>query len=196
MLGDYVDRGADSRGVVEALMAADPAKVVCLKGNHEAMMVEAVRSGDLKIIARWFSAGGDATMASYGCEGWQFPNMRKVPKTHVDWLAARPLIAQEQHRIYVHAGLLPGRPVEDQREDVCLWIRERFLDAPPEEFDTHVVHGHTPEWLGKPDAAQAELLSHRTNLDTGAYFTGVLTVGVFEQDARGGPRETLSITDA
>ena len=193
MLGDYVDRGPDSRGVLELLMELDPATVTCLRGNHEAMMVDCVRSGNLAAIGRWFASGGDMTMASYGCVVTAFPNMRKIPKAHVDWLSTRPLIARDQHRVYVHAGLLPGRPVEHQDQEACLWIRNRFLEADAREFDAHVVHGHTPQWQGKPEPMKPELLGHRTNLDTGAYFTDVLTIGVFHDELPGGPTETLSI---
>ncbi|HWA60379.1 MAG TPA: hypothetical protein VG939_03350, partial [Caulobacteraceae bacterium] len=93
--------------------------------------------------------------------------------------------------IYVHAGLAPKTPLGRQSEDVCLWIRERFLRARPKDLEAHVVHGHTPVWEGKPDFTLPELLPHRTNLDTGAFASGVLTIGVFDPAEPGGPVEVL-----
>ena len=95
----------------------------------------------------------------------------------------------------MHAGLEPGVPLGLQDEATLLWIRGPFLRAPAEAFEAHVVHGHTPLWDEKPEAAEPELLAHRTNLDTGAYFTGVLTVGVFDPAAPGGPIELLPVSD-
>ena len=181
-LGDYVDRGPDSRGVVEFLMRAQAsAEVTCLKGNHEQMMVDALRGA--APMSWWIDNGGDATLASYG---------RAVTPEHLDWMAGLPLMDRDAHRVYVHAGLMPNVPVEEQDEEACLWIRERFLRAPGDQLPAHVVHGHTPFWAGKPDPRQPELLEHRTNLDTGAYMTGVLTIGVFDPATPGGPIRVLT----
>jgi serine/threonine protein phosphatase 1 len=83
-------------------------------------------------------------------------------------------------------------PLEGQNEETCLWIRERFLRAGPGDLPAHVVHGHTPHWADKPDARLPELLPHRTNLDTGAFMTGVLTAGVFDPATPGGPIRLLT----
>lgn len=77
-----------------------------------------------------------------------------------------------------------------------MWIRERFLGAEASELEAHVVHGHTPLWEGKREAAEPELLGHRTNLDTAAFATGVLTIGVFEADTPGGPTSILAARGA
>lgn len=181
-LGDYVDRGPDSRGVIEFLLGVQTQRrVTCLKGNHEQMTVDALR-GDAP-MAWWLGNGGDATLASYG---------EAVTQEHLEWMAALPLIHQDQHRVYVHAGLMPSVSLVDQDQEACLWIRERFLLADPSALPAHVVHGHTPLWAGKLEAREPELLPHRTNLDTGAYMTGVLTVGVFNPDEPGGPVRLLS----
>ncbi|MBW3560466.1 MAG: serine/threonine protein phosphatase [Proteobacteria bacterium] len=180
-LGDYVDRGPDSRGVVEFVMRAQAVgAATCLKGNHEQMMVDALRGA--APVRWWIGNGGDATLASYG---------GTVTPEHLDWMAALPLTHRDAHRVYVHAGLMPGVALERQDEEACLWIRERFLRAGPQELPAHVVHGHTPFWAGKPDPREPELLPHRTNLDTGAFMTGVLTVGVFDRGAAGGPVRLL-----
>jgi serine/threonine protein phosphatase 1 len=190
-LGDYVDRGPDSRGVVELVMALEQAgEATCLKGNHENMMALAVRDRGVA-VARWLDMGGDATLRSYGLK----PRGPASPllEAHAEWMAGLPLVARDRHRIYVHAGLVPGRPAERQSARTCLWIRERFLEAAAEDLPGHVVHGHTPVWQGKPDLSRPELLAHRTNLDTGAYRTGVLTVAVFEPEGPPPPAEVLTI---
>ena len=186
-LGDYVDRGPDSKGVVDtliALTARDPWR--CLMGNHEDMMSRSLRSRDRDELDRWLDNGGDATLDSYA---------DRVPMAHLEWLEALPLIHRDEHRLYVHAGVAPGTPVEDQDRRTLVWIREAFLTARASALPCHVVHGHTPLWRQKPDPALSERLPHRTNLDTGAYFTGVLSVGVFDDEIPGGPVEILSITE-
>lgn len=182
MLGDYVDRGPDSAGVVGTLRALERERhIVCLKGNHEEIMVEALASGD---TGRWFRNGGRATLDSYSGD---------VDPPDLAWMAALPFVHEDAHRIYVHGGLKPGVAVADQDEHTCLWIRDRFLKAPGEALPAHVVHGHTPRWKGKRDLTACELLPHRTNLDTAAFRTGRLTVGIFETDQPGGAVELLTI---
>ncbi|WP_300573545.1 metallophosphoesterase family protein [Phenylobacterium sp.] len=172
-LGDYVDRGPESRGVVELLMGGPrrPGDTfVCLKGNHEAMMVHCL--AEEAMLGWWIGNGGGATLASYGGE---------VPPDHLAWIDGLPLMHREADRVFVHAGLMPGYGLDEQDEEAVLWIRDRFLRCTPKDHDfgVHVVHGHTPAWDGKPDPAKPELLPHRTNLDTAAFHTGVLTVAVF-----------------
>jgi serine/threonine protein phosphatase 1 len=194
MLGDYVDRGPHSRQVVEYLIAnAERLGMVCLKGNHEAMMVSAIRGADLGSISHWMRYGGEETMKSYGWAGRHAPNFALVPREHLDWMASLPVMMCDRHRVFVHAGLDPDKNLQRQDEAVCLWIRDRFLNADLERVGLHVVHGHTPEWSLKTRASEPELLARRTNLDTGAYYTGVLTVGVFADESPGGPVDVLTI---
>jgi serine/threonine protein phosphatase 1 len=185
-LGDYVDRGPASKGVVETLMTLTAnAPWRCLLGNHEDMMAQSLRSRDRDELERWLNNGGDATLDSYFDE---------VPVSHLKWLEALPLIHRDAHRLYVHAGVAPGAPVDVQDKRTLIWIREAFLTAGADALPCHVVHGHTPLWRMKPEPHLPERLPHRTNLDTGAYFTGVLSVGVFDDAIAGGPLEILSIT--
>ena len=100
----------------------------------------------------------------------------------------------DDRRVFVHAGLHPDRALHEQDEKTCLWIRDRFLDAAQGQHGLHVVHGHTPEWKRKTDAARTERLAHRTNLDTGAYYTDRLSIGVFADDTAGGPVKVLQVT--
>jgi serine/threonine protein phosphatase 1 len=195
MLGDYVDRGPDSRGVVEYLVArAERENIVCLKGNHEAMMVEAIRGRDLGRMSRWMFHGGEETMRSYGWTGRHVADSALIPHEHLEWMANLPLMFRDAERVYVHAGLDPSLSVDEQSERDCLWMREPFLSSPLEALDLHVVHGHTPEWRGKTDPRKIEALPGRTNLDTGAYMTGVLVIGVFDGGRPGGPVDVLSVS--
>jgi len=192
-LGDYVDRGPDSRGVIEFLMALQRRwPVVCLKGNHEELMIQAIADPASRRLERWLEYGGDETLRSYGL-GKDDDLTAGVPHEHLRWMAGLPPTTGDRHRIYVHAGLLPGTPTHRQKDETFLWIRERFLQGRPGDFEAHVVHGHTPVWEGKPDAAEPELLEHRTNIDTGAFATGVLTVAVFDANTPGGPIEVLKV---
>ena len=192
MLGDYVDRGPESAGVIDFLIRRQAGgDVVCLKGNHEDMMLRAL-AGDDGALRSWLANGGLETLRAYRTLADADPG-RSIPAAHLDWLSNLPLSATDAHRIYVHAGVEPGVPLPDQDEATLMWIRGPFLRAPVGAFEAHVVHGHTPLWDGKPDPAQPELLAHRTNLDTGAWFTGVLSVGVFDRAAPGGPVEVLAI---
>jgi serine/threonine protein phosphatase 1 len=183
-LGDYVDRGPDSRLVVEMLMGGprrDCDTLTCLKGNHEDILLQA--HDDAGRIGWWVGNGGGATLQSYGGE---------VPENHRQWMRDLPSALAVNGRLFVHAGIMPGVPIEDQEEDVVLWIRDRFLQSEA-DHGAYVVHGHTPVWSGKPDPALPEIWPNRTNLDTGAFHTGVLSVGVFEGE-RGPPSHVLRIT--
>jgi serine/threonine protein phosphatase 1 len=168
-LGDYVDRGPDSAGVVRAIMklqAELPDRVIALKGNHEAMALDAVEG---KVPADfWLTQGGAETLRSYGVA-----NARELPDDHVRWLRALPLHHDDGRRFFVHAGIDPDRPLDAQRERALLWIREPFL-SDPRDHGRLIVHGHTPQTNGAPD-----LRANRLNLDTGAVFGGPLTAAIF-----------------
>ncbi len=180
-LGDYIDRGPDSRGVIHFLMREQArTALTCLKGNHEDMMLDAIEAGEWSF---WLDNGGEETWSSY---------LGDVPEPHLAWLRALPVCARDADRLYVHAGFMPGLDLADQDEDACLWIRGRFLNAEASELPGHVVHGHTPQHSDKPEMRFPELLPHRTNLDTGACWTGVLAIGVFEP-GRARPFEVLPV---
>ena len=111
-IGDYVDKGPHSRQVVERLISGMPVgNLVALKGNHDAMMVQGVR--DPAKLAFWVERGGDTALASYGGE----PS--DVPEAHIAWLDQRPLMHVDTHRVYVHAGVDPGLPLDQQTEARC-----------------------------------------------------------------------------
>jgi len=198
LLGDYIDRGADSRGVIEFLSSRRAGRLTCLKGNHEQMLLSVVASRDPRQFQMWLSHGGDQTLKSYGGAP-TMESLDRIPSAHIQWLASLPQVALDEHRIYVHAGLVPGERYVDQTEEELLWVRERFLRSLSlDDFPDgrHIVHGHTPQWEGKRDPEVPELLEHRTNLDTGAYATGTLTVAVFDPSLPGGPFDVLAIRNS
>jgi len=182
-LGDYVDKGPKSRQVIERLLPGIGGgwKFIALKGNHDAMMVEALR--DPSKLAAWLEKGGDAALASYGGDP------AAVPQAHIGWLERLPLTHVDAHRLYVHAGVEPGVPLDRQSETTLLW--KRYPKGNPDGFgERHVVHGHDNDPEGPL------LYPGRTNLDTAAWRTGRLTVGVFDDDRPGGPVDLIEVRGA
>jgi serine/threonine protein phosphatase 1 len=169
-LGDLIDRGPDSAEVVAIVRAledlAPTGAVSCLVGNHEQMMLDWLKDGD----DLWFLNGGLETIASYR-RGDDEP---EIPGDVVEWIEGRPSWLEDAAHIYVHAGLRPGRPYDQQRDHDRLWIREGFLDV-DFDFGKHVVHGHTPV-LNGPDRHP-----FRTNIDTGAVYGGALTAAILDE---------------
>lgn len=179
-IGDYVDKGPESRQVIDRLLSGVDAgwSLVALKGNHDAMMVQALR--DPAKMASWIGKGGDAALASYGGDP------AAVPPSHIAWLDRLRLTHVDAHRLYVHAGVDPEIPLDRQSETTLLW--KRYPKGFPFGFGRlHVVHGHD----NFPDGPL--LYEGRTNLDTLAWRTGRLTVGVFDDDRPGGPVDFIVV---
>jgi serine/threonine protein phosphatase 1 len=169
-VGDYIDRGPQSRRVVELLIetqAAAPDRVICLRGNHEAMALAAAAEGG-EMEALWLINGAAATLDSYG-----IAQAAELPTAHLQWLRSLPLSYDDGRRYFVHAGVDPHLALAQQREHDQLWIREPFLHYQG-DYGRLVVHGHTPLPGGRPD-----LHANRLNLDTGAVFGGPLSAAVF-----------------
>jgi serine/threonine protein phosphatase 1 len=185
-MGDYVDRGPQSAQIIHRLMdgISDDWNLVCLKGNHEDMMVETLRTP--LHPDWWIGNGGGATLVSYGHAPSGLYDPTVVPKEHIDWLDKLPLMHVDKHRVYVHAGVWDGVPLEDQRANELLWML--YPDgADIGHGDRHVVHGHH-QFEDGPKCYRG-----RTDLDTLAWLTGRLVVGVFDDDIPGGPVDLLEI---
>lgn len=170
-LGDYVDRGPDSVGVVAGMRErARAVKIMPLSGNHEAMFLQFL---DGRVADRdWFAWGGAATALSYGVNPSREALLsaalaRAVPAEDVRFLRSlRPSFRYGPY-FFAHAGVLPGRALDEQVADDLLWIRKPFLDHQG-SFGAIVVHGHTPN-------DRVEFKPNRINLDTGAYATHCLS---------------------
>lgn len=203
-LGDYIDRGPDSAGVIECLrtiQASEPDDVVCLMGNHEKMMLNAyhvpcerlsllLNDEELTLISycvpaervSWLMNGAKQTLLSFDIDGPE-----ELPSGVVRWARGLPTVHEDARRFYVHAGFRPGAPVPDPDVHVRLWIGKPFLES-DHDFGKLVVHGHTPRWSAEPDVRQ-----YRVNLDTACVSGGALTAGVFT-DLRAHPIEFLQVS--
>jgi serine/threonine protein phosphatase 1 len=188
-LGDYVDRGPASAGVVDLILnlaAWADLEVCALKGNHEEAMLTFLE--DAAFGPLWMEHGGGATLASYGVappmsrsepQAWAEARQAladALPEAHLAFLNRLELIRIEGDYAFVHAGVRPGATLDQQTERDLLWIRYDFLDAPG-PFEKVIVHGHTP-------MEEPQILRHRLGVDTGAYATGVLTAVRLQGDSR------------
>jgi serine/threonine protein phosphatase 1 len=177
-LGDLVDRGPDSRGVVERLAVNPPAfaRNVFLKGNHEEFFLN-VLDGDDSGVQHWLAYGGTECSNSYGLtSGWMLNSTpagimerlrEAVPQTHVRFLKNMADSFRFGDYLFVHAGIRPGVPLDRQVSRDLRWIREGFLDD-RSDHGVVVVHGHTI-------VERPEEHPNRIALDTGAYRSGTLT---------------------
>jgi serine/threonine protein phosphatase 1 len=174
-LGDYVDRGPHSSRVLDLLAFRLVAnRAVCLRGNHEAVMEGFLQ--DPSILEHWAPLGGMQTLASYGIE------LRDDTETALDLHRRFLDVFPREHELvmrclrnqfscgdflFVHAGIRPNVPIEQQDVNDLIWIRDEFLDS-TRRHERFVVHGHTP--VPHPD-----IKPNRINIDTGAWRTGTLT---------------------
>jgi serine/threonine protein phosphatase 1 len=175
-LGDYIDRGEDSRGVIDTLIALQAQvgdAATFLMGNHEALALDAI-DDETKATA-WLMNNGEATLRSYGVA-----RPADLPAAHVEWLRALKFQHDDGRRLYVHAGIDPRKPLDAQDKVDLIWIREPFL-SDTSDHGRLIVHGHTPVKSGQPD-----LRPNRLNLDTGAVYGRSLTAAVFT-DAQTAP---------
>lgn len=186
--GDYVDRGPASREVIEQLIELErgPSKVVLLKGNHEDMMLGFMGLGG-HYGESFLPNGGVQTLASYGigreaCE----EAAERIPGAHREFLVGLKERYLHPPYLFVHAGIMPGVPLERQDAEDLLWIRHEFI-LNPHDLGLTVVFGHTPLRSVMCD------LPYKVGIDTGLVYGGKLSCiefgeGVLYQVARGGRR--------
>ncbi len=181
-LGDYIDRGPSSRQVLDLLSQCPlPGfEVVHLKGNHEDIALRFL-AGSMPNGAHWLRYGGEAAAASYGVAAakMDLPQLRlamlkAVPASHLHFLRRLRPWHREGDYFFVHAGVRPGVPLDDQRTGDLIWIREHFFDSDA-DFGAVVVHGHSI--TGEP-----QFRANRIGIDTGAYASGRLTCVALEGD--------------
>ncbi|HEY1065040.1 MAG TPA: metallophosphoesterase, partial [Pirellulales bacterium] len=173
-LGDYVDRGPNSRGVIDLVrQLAERCQVVALRGNHEVMMLESLRgpsrsgadrkaSDDIEKI--WRQCGGTAALASYG------GRLSDVPDDHRQFLEQLQPYYETDTHIFVHACYAPHRPMHKQSVDALYWTSLRDIVPPPHTSGKTVVVGHTPQKTGRPFDG-----GHIKGIDTFCWKSGWLT---------------------
>lgn len=181
-LGDYIDRGSDSRSVLDTLRAGKQSNGwVCLKGNHEEMLLSALDGTSEWEF--WLANGGLETLFSYGVSARELMAsgrlnelhdavLASVPPEHIEFLRNLDVSLTVGDYFFCHAGVRPGVPLERQVEGDLLWIRDSFTRSTA-DHGKRVVHGHTP-------TMEPEILPNRINIDTGAYLTNRLSCVVLE----------------
>lgn len=185
--GDYIDRGFESYDVIRTLMRYHSNRfgMINLMGNHETFMVDASKYGTGADFWCQYN-GGMATMLSYGARD---VNPSLIPMDHVAWVEQLPLFYEDRHRVYVHAGVpYQSRDMKYQPKQEVIWMR--YPEGGEDDYHYRgktIVHGHEnyedgpKEWPGRVD------------LDTNAWRTGRLVVGVFDDDKPGGLESTITI---
>lgn len=186
-LGDYVDRGPDSRGVLDRLSHNPfPGSYLALKGNHEALFESFMTDpGNADL---WRGFGGLETLYSYGIPidevmiGQGFAAAADalrttIPPGHLEFLGTLQPFVIIGNYFLCHAGVRPRIPLDQQKINDLLWIRDEFLDS-TQDFGKIIIHGHSPtEW--------PEVKRNRVNIDTGAFATGRLTCLVIDEEGNG-----------
>lgn len=185
LLGDLIDRGPDSAGVIaRAKSWGEDRKVRYIAGNHEEMFLQSFH--DREMLRHFVKHGGRETILSYGIDKRRYNDLsmkelqseicKLVPQAHRDFLESFEDMIIAGDYVFVHAGLNPKLSLADQRQSDLRWIRERFLKH-SEPFSHVVVHGHTI-------FENIEHTDHRIGIDTGAFRSGRLTALVLEGESR------------
>lgn len=187
-LGDYIDRGENSREVLEILLnqSIPGFEYVYLRGNHEQTLLDFLQ--EATVAQSWVMYGGQATLASYGVKVTsilfkrnefiriQRELLANLPEAHRQFIANTVLSYSIGSYFFVHAGIKPKVPLALQRVEDMLWIRDEFLSS-KKQFKKCIVHGHSI-------SSEVEMLPNRIGIDTGAYSSGILTCLVLQEDQR------------
>ncbi len=184
-IGDYVDRGPDSKGVLDFLIEAQTRHpMVCLRGNHDQRLLEFLDIPE-EIGESFLTYGGRETLDSYGIEVGEEPDFndishklrRAIPRAQIRFLDSLDLMHIEGDYVFVHAGIKPNIPLDHQVAKDLLWIRNEFITYQKPHAKV-VIHGHTIN-------DQFDVQPNRINVDTGAFSSGVLTTAVLQRSEIG-----------
>jgi serine/threonine protein phosphatase 1 len=188
-LGDYIDGGPNSDKVLDRLMKGSPHfESVCLLGNHEALMLDCLETDDRDVWWNWISNGGDRTLDAFGISmrGGYDPTAlaRALGRERIEWLRHLPLYFVSDGYLFVHAGIVPGVSLDQQKAKDLLWIRSRFLESEADHGYV-VVHGHT-------QTVEPEVRRNRIGIDTGAARPRTLTAVALDTDR---PPRFMSVSE-
>lgn len=185
-VGDYVDRGPDSKGVIDRLLSPIPGLTAThLLGNHEQTLLDFLEKPS--VYREWKYFGAAETLVSYGISPPRFDDdaaltaardqlRQGIPGEHFAFLRRLEDWAEFGDYFFAHAGIRPGIPLDQQDRQDLIWIRDEFLESQA-DFGKVIVHGHTP--VDRPESKP-----NRIGVDTGAYATGRLTAVVLEGTER------------
>jgi serine/threonine protein phosphatase 1 len=164
-LGDYIDRGPDSRGTIESLMHLQSScRLVPLLGNHDVMLID-ILNGQPDLLADWLQFGGSATLMSYGTS-----KPEKIPQDHIDFLENCPLYYETEKHIFLHGTYDPALPLDRQTLQTLLWAKIRPTPPGPHCSGKTAIVGHTAQRTG-----EILDLGHLMCIDTCCYGEGYLT---------------------
>ena len=175
-LGDYIDRGPNSKGVIDYLLRNRQPNWQFLRGNHEQMLLEWLGTPNALTAGNWLLNGGHQTLQSYvpaknmdelRGEGAHMILQSHIPPSHAEFYNSLPYTHETSDYFFCHAGINLDKPLNAQDPDDLLWIRRKFIED-PRPTPKLVIHGHTP-------IEQVDLSRDRINLDTGAVYGGYLT---------------------
>jgi serine/threonine protein phosphatase 1 len=197
VLGDFVDRGFQSKEIIQRLIQGPSDSKwewIVLQGNHEDIMLQAYSNRNCLIW--WLNNGGGGTLQSYGYEkegNLDYP--LQIDPNHIAWIRHLPVFYEDKHRIFVHAGVPHDQLPQDTHRQTLQWMLHRgdikslsadLYDDKPNISGKHIVHGH------HQSENHPLLKPHRTNLDSFAWYTGRLAIGVFD-DSQGEPIKVLEV---
>ncbi len=173
-IGDYIDRGPDSRGVVDAVLEFKLKfpKTVFLRGNHEDLFLDYLKEEGKYPKGVFLMNGGYKTLESYGIDQREGPLL--ISPLHMEFFEKLVYRHESRDFVFVHAGVRPGVSLDEQTDHDMIWIRQEFFDS-EEDFEKPVVFGHTP----MPDVL--DFLPRMLGIDTGAAYGGMLTCVQLEE---------------
>ena len=180
LLGDYVDRGPNSMGVLEYLIQGtenEHMEWLPIRGNHDHVFLKTCKNDKYELSYEWWNHGGQQTLMSYGWDpvkhGLPSTIGEWVPDEHLDFITDMPIAHKVGDLLFVHAGIKPNKPLELQTHKDLMWIRNEFLKH-GEDFGVKVIHGHSPE----PE--NPFLHKNRIAMDSGCFYTDKLSIVCFE----------------